>query len=212
MNRLTIAFASILGVALAACSGAPSGDGGPDYEVDITGKKTAPPSGEPTSDPPSEDNPDTSPTPPPPSSSSSSSSGGTPAAKPTVVTLTIDGTAFTVDDTTLWADVSKAGTYDVFVKITGPGAGAGSDFHVTARETGDGCDNTSNYLTYRPAGDSQYMPKGPVDAACGLTVTSLPKAVGDRFTGTFKAKLYAINSPTPKSKNVELSFDVLRAK
>jgi hypothetical protein len=234
-NRSLRTIAAVgLGVAasaLAACSGAPPEDGSPDYEVDITARPPdntgrggssgdAPTEGS-TTEPTSSDGPS--------SSSGGSSSGGSsgtssdggtgstsssgaPAPKPTTVTLMIDGAKFSVTSTEIWAGVSKAGTYDLFIRVTGPNAGAGSDIHLSATKTGTGCNNTSNYITYRPAGDTQYMPKSANEPGCGLSITSLPTAVGGRFIGTFKATLYGINTTTPKSRNVDLSFDVLRTK
>ncbi len=214
MTRLGI-FA-VLAVATAACSGAPPNDGGSDYEI-VQGKG---PSGGGSDAPPAASDPSQTDAPPadaPPassSSSSSSSSGSTPppAPKPTAVTLTIDGQAFTFGSATIWADVSKVGTYDLFLKVTGPGAPDGTDIHISATATGTGCDNTANYITYRPVGDTQYMPKSVKDPTCGLNVTALPAKVGDRFTGSFKATLYGINVTPAKTKSVDLTFDVLRDK
>ncbi len=213
MTRLGI-FAAVA-LATAACSGAPPSDGGADYEIVQGGKPSgggsdAPP---PMGDPSQTDTPPAD-APPSSSSSSSSSSGGTPAPapKPTAVTLTIDGQAFTFGSATIWAGVSKAGTYDLFLKVTGPGAPDGTDFHVSATATGTGCDNTANYITYRPVGDTQYMPKSANDPTCGLNITALPAKVGDRFTGSFKATLYGINVTPAKNVTVDLTFDVLRDK
>ncbi len=211
-----IALLASLALAAIACSGAPPNDGGSDYEI-VQGKKPSGGGGDapgPTSDPST--SPDTPPADAPPasSSSSSSSSGSTPppAPKPTAVTLTIDGQAFTFGSATVWANVSAQGTYNVFLKVTGPGAPDGTDFDISATATGTGCDNTANYITYRPVGDAQYMPKSAKDPSCGLNVTALPTKVGDRFTGSFKATLYSINVTPAKTKSVELTFDVLRDK
>ncbi|HEY8073162.1 MAG TPA: hypothetical protein VIF62_03615 [Labilithrix sp.] len=215
--KLALAIFAAFAAATVACSGAPPSDGGADYEV-VQGSK--PPSG--GSDAPPSDDPtqatDTPPADPPPSSSSSSSSSSSgstpppPAAKPTSVTLTIDGETFAFGSATVWANVSAAGTYNVFLKVTGPGAPDGTDFDISATATGTGCVNTANYITYRPVGDTQYMPKSANEPTCGLSITSLPKNVGDRFTGSFKATLYGINVTPAKTKSIDLTFDVLRDK
>jgi len=218
---------------LAACGGAPE-ENAPDYEVDITssGKRagssssggtsagdesgsssggsgaTQTSSGTAESSTSSSGTSGTS-----SSGGSTSSSSGSTTPAPTTVTLTIDGASYTIGTTNLWSEVSKAGEYDIFIPLTGPGAPSGSDFHVSATHTGTGCDNTKNFLTYRPSGDAQYMPTPTTIApSCGLTIESLPTAVGGRFKGSFKGTLTSINVTPSKSKQFDLKFDVLRAK
>lgn len=202
---------------LIACSGAPSDDS-PDYEVDITSRPPDKTGGATPEDPASGD-------PAAPGGGSEdevpvgNGGGGAdagadaaPAPKPTSVSLTIDGTKFNVSSTDIWAEVRGAGDYDLFIKVTGPGVPAGSDIHISATGVRTGCDNTANFITYRPENDTQYMPKSTKDPNCGLSITSLPKVVNGRFTGRFEATLYGINTATPKTKTVDLSFDVLRTK
>jgi hypothetical protein len=220
LTAVALAFAA----AVAACSGAPPSDGSPDFEIDDTAKRPASPGdgsgssgADPTATPAKSSSssssgapaPTTTPTPAP---TSGSSSGGAPAPAPTTVSLTIDGVAVTVTGTDVWAGVSAPGMYDVFLKVSGPGIAVGSDFVISATSSVSGCDNTANYITYRPQGDTQYMPKSAEEPTCGLTIETLPAAVNDRFKGTFKATLYGINTTTPKSHKIDLTFDVLRTK
>jgi hypothetical protein len=132
-----------------------------------------------------------------------------PAPAPTVVTVKIDGVAVTVTKTALWSEVSAKGEYNIFVDVVAPGIAAGSDLILSATHAGTGCVNTANFITYRPEGDTQYMPK---QAACGLTIASIPTAVGGRFKGTFKGNLTGINQASPQTRVIEMSFDVLREK
>jgi hypothetical protein len=211
--------ALVLGGFFFAC-GAPA-PGGPDYELS-SNQTGAPGGGGSGYDPPPPGSDDTN-------NDNSSSSGSaadagtdapaaakdashdaTPSPKPTSVTVTIDGTTMHVDGTTLWSDVSAKGTYDLFVKVSGTGVPSGSDFVISATKTAKGCDNTANYITYRPSGDTQYMPASPVEPACGLSISALPPAVGARFTGSFKGTLDAINVSSPRSKTFSLTFDVVR--
>lgn len=212
-------FASIL----AACSGAPPEDA-PDYEVDYTAGGDRASGGSSTDDTVgggATEEQDTQDAPLPTDNGGAetggstggnggSSGGTTPAPEPTKVTVKIDGVTVAVKDTVLWSEVSKPGEYDIFVKLTTPGTS--TDIHVSATGVRNGCDNTANFITYRPSGDTQYMPKSTKDPSCGLAIESLPTAVGGRFKGSFNATLYGINVSTPKTKKVTLTFDVLREK
>ena len=199
---------------LVACSSPPRIDG-PDYELaSSSGSSAGPSGGSSDTDPPPSDesNPDTSSgydaSPPP--SKDAGATDAAPAPKPVTVTLTIDGKSINVDGTTLWSEVSQKGMYNLFVKVSGNGVASGSDFDISATAIGAGCDNTANYITYRPSGDTQYMPASPNEPACGLTITSIPTAIGGRFIGSFKGTLHAINVTTPRSKTIDVSFDVPR--
>ena len=77
---------------------------------------------------------------------------------------------------------------------------------------GSGCDNTTNYIAYRPEGDTQYMPKTAKDPACGLIIDEMPKEIGGHFKGSFNATLNGINTTTPKTRKLALTFDVVRTK
>jgi hypothetical protein len=212
--------ACLVGGVLTACSGAPP-EGGADYEIESSGPRTPASSSE-TSDadddafgdsasaeedegapatrsnpPADEGDPDEAPAPVP------------EAPAPTKVTAKVGGVTLTVTDTTLWSEVSGPGKYSIFVKVTGPGIAAGSDFHVSATRTGPGCESGGNFITYRPQNDTQYMPKA---TPCGLKIDELPTAVGGRFRGTFVGTLTGINTTTTKTKNITLAFDVLRTK
>jgi hypothetical protein len=193
-----LATAFVLFGLSAACSSAPPADA-PDYEVNITsGKKdssanSTPPKPAATTDP--------APAPPP---NAETGTGKT--------AVTMDGQALTITGTTLWSEVTKAGEYSVFLKVTGTGVADGSDINIWASATQSGCVNTTNYLAFRPTGDTQYMPKSPTEPQCGLTVTSLPTAVGGRFQATFEGTLYGIGTTSPRSKQFVISVDVLRDK
>jgi hypothetical protein len=207
---------------LVACSGAPHVDG-PDYELAASsGSPAGPSGGSAATDPPPSDqdpgNPDTSSeydaSPPPPPSHDAGAADAkadvAPPPKPATVSVTIDGASINVDGTTLWSEVSQKGMYNIFIKVSGTGVPSGSDFDISATATGQGCVNTANYITYRPSGDTQYMPASPNEPTCGLTITSIPTAIGGRFKGSFNGKLHAINVSTPRSKTIVVSFDVPR--
>ena len=147
------------------------------------------------------------------SSSGGSSSGGSTAAPSTnKAMVSIDGESFVVDDISLWSNVSEPGTYDLFIEIHGPGAPVGSDIVISATKTGTLCENTGNYIAYRPAGDTQYMPWTSGASTCGLDIDTLPTAVNGRLTGSFTGTLRGINQSTPKTKSLAVTFDVLRDK
>lgn len=140
-----------------------------------------------------------------------------PAPAPDKITVSIDGVAMTLDGYALWApNPVDPEEYDLFVKFHGTGAALGTDISLSALRTGAGCKSGENFLTYRPKGDAQYMPAGALggksDPACGLTIASLPRAVGDRFAGTFAGTLTSINVSPAKTRKVKLTFDVARAK
>jgi hypothetical protein len=144
------------------------------------------------------------------SSSGGSSSGGGDTPAPSTASVVVDGTTLSVTSTDLWNEVQGPGKYTLFLRVSGPGVAAGSDFVISAVRTGDGCLNTENFITYRPAGDTQYMPKLGGDPACGLRIDALPTSAGARLKGSFDGTLRGINRSTPKSKNVTITFDVAR--
>jgi hypothetical protein len=214
--RWSIALGALVSV---ACSSAPRTDG-PDYQLaSSSGAPGASGGGSDTDPPPASNEGDGNSgnvptydagTPKPSADAGADAAAPEAGAKPTTVTVTIDGKAMQIDGTTLWSDVSKPGMYNLFVKVSGNGVASGSDFDISATATGKGCDNTANYITYRPSGDPQYMPASAKEPACGLTIDALPPAVGARFTGSFHGTLYAINVSTPSSKKIDVTFDVLR--
>jgi hypothetical protein len=206
MRHLSV-VACLLGSLLAACSGAPSEDT-PDYEITAVRRNPTGSSGStPTGDTPTsaihEDETDSG-------TSTSSSSSGQPSANSSTVGVTVDGTKLNVDGMNIWSEVSKAGDYDLFVKVSGPGVATGSDIHVKATAVTTGCGG-DNYIDFRPANAPQHMSKRG-DATCGLVIDELPTAVGGRFKGTFKGTLTSINTTPATSKNFVFTFDALRAK
>jgi hypothetical protein len=217
MTCLRAVALCVVGGVLSACSGAPSGDA-PDYEFDLSGDPGA------GSGPAGDDGRDDVnggaasgdgdyDSPRPADSKSGEPEEPEPSAPlPTTATVKLNGTTLTVSEVKLWSEVSRAGEYNVFVYVTGPGVEAGSDFIISARQIGSGCDNTKNFITYRPKNDTQYMPRTTTDAGCGLQISELPTAVGGRLKGSFKGTLHAINVSTPRSREVDLTFDVLREK
>lgn len=99
------------------------------------------------------------------------------------------------------------GVDNVSIKFTGAGIADGSDLIVSATHVGAGCDNTENFLTYRPMSAPQYMPLLPADPACGLVVKAI-SAAGGRIRGTFSGTLHSINSVPETTHEVTATFDV----
>jgi len=228
MGSLKTLLACLAGGALVACSGAPP-EGGADYEIEESSGNRSPSASadedEGTGDEQTLSNGETTEpsqttdgngsgvdtgggTEPPPSDPTPAD----PAPKPTAVTVKIDGATYTVSTTNLWSEVQGAGKYNIFIKLTGPGAPDGSDIHISADHTGTGCVNTTNYLAYRPQGSTQYMPMSANEPTCGLSINELPKAVGGRFRGSFTGTMRAINTTPLTTKRFEIKFDVLRDK
>jgi hypothetical protein len=208
----------------AACSGAPKDDA-PDYEVDITSARKGA-DGDQTTSTGSDTSASTTTPAEPTTNTAETGTGGsgagsgtgtgtgtgtgaTPPPQPTKVTVKIGGQDVPVVGTTLWSDVPKAGNFTLFVKVKGSGVPDGSDFVLDVIANKSGCQPTVNWLTYRPANDTQYMPGSQNDPTCGLTVTALPNAVGGRLKATFNGTLTAIDG-TSKTKAVMLSVDFLR--
>ena len=226
MNFRVLAVCLVGGL-LAACSGAPP-EGGADYEVESDGeRRTSPPSGEDELQSGEVTQTDTDETDESQEADALPETGGggegedpgadalidpPPATPETKVTAKIDGVTYTVSETNLWSEVGGPGEYDIFVKLTGPGAPTGSDIHVGASRTGTGCKSGENYITYRPKGAPQYMPNSSNEPTCGLTMSELPKAVGGRFRGRFVGTLRSINTSPVTYKKITLEFDVLRTK
>jgi hypothetical protein len=216
-----LAFA-LVGGAIVGCSGAPTVDT-PDYVLDPS---TAKPPGSSTSSGSLAPGPQASSDDANASSSGAndsgagtsggqgaSSSGGSGASTPAgPISLKIDDVTVDIDDTSLWSEVSKPGAFDLFIKVSGPGVASGSDIHISATRVASGCDNAANYIVYRPQGDTQYMPKSSKEPACGLTIAAIPTAPNAHFRGKFTAALFGINTDAPKTKKVELTFDVVRSK
>lgn len=203
----TIATSLLVGL-LAACQGSP--EDAPDYEVDLTsGGGSRSGAGEDTSasDGTSSEAPST-----PPGGGTSAETGNGPSLPPTKVMVKVDGVTLTVGEVKLWSEVAKPGKYDTFISVTGAGVAAGSDIVISADSATTGCVVGEEHITYRPKSEPQYMPMTSGDPACGLSIKSLPKSVGERFTGTFKGTLRAINTTPTQTKNVEVTFDVLREK
>jgi hypothetical protein len=219
MTCLRAAALCVVGGLLAACSGAPSGDA-PDYEFDLSGDPGAGSgagsgsAGDDVNGGAASGDGDYDSTRPADSKDGEPEEGEPepPAPLPTTATAKLGGTTLSVSEVKLWSEVSSAGEYNVFVYVTGPGVETGSDFIISARQVGSGCDNTKNFIAYRPKNDTQYMPRTTKDAGCGLQISELPTTVGGRLRGSFKGTLHAINVSTPRSREVDLTFDVLREK
>jgi hypothetical protein len=209
LSRL-VSLAACLACGLGvACSGAPPEDGGPDYELDP--KKQAPVPSTAGTNPDAGKTSSTEETKTPTTSGPAENAGsdaGTTTAS--TVAVTIDGTTVTVDGTNLWNESSGPGKYSLFIKVAGPGIPAGSDIIVSAMGPRVGCSLNVNDTAYRVTGEGGYVSNQK--DTCGLTVESIPTAVGGRFKGSFKGTLSTINTSTPKSKSLEFTFDVLREK
>ena len=99
------------------------------------------------------------------------------------------------------------GVDNLSIKFTGTGIADGTDIEISATEVGAGCDNTKNFITYRPMSAPQYMPSSPVDPACGLTIEAISEQ-GGRLRGNFSGTLYSINSSPATTHVVTATFDV----
>jgi hypothetical protein len=99
------------------------------------------------------------------------------------------------------------GVDNLIIQFTGKGIAEGSDLIVSATHVGAGCDNTENFITYRPMSEPQYMPLLPADPACGLTIDAI-SAAGGRIRGTFYGTLHSINSSPETTHEVTATFDV----
>lgn len=77
---------------------------------------------------------------------------------------------------------------------------------VRALATGAGCRAGGNTLTYRNY-EGSYSPSDT--ATCGLTITAVPRARGDRFSGTFSGTIR--NYVTGKTKGATISFGFSRS-
>ena len=206
MEHGTKVATALLVALLAACHGSP--DDAPDYEVDLTsGGSTSPGENTAASDGTSTEAPSTE-----PGGGTTAETGNGPALPPTKVTVKVDGVTLTVGDVKLWSEVAEPGAYDAFISVTGAGVAAGSDIVISANSATTGCVVGEEHITYRPKSQPQYMPMTSGDPACGLSIKTLPKSVGERFTGTFKGTLRAINTTPTQTKTVDVTFDVLREK
>jgi hypothetical protein len=99
------------------------------------------------------------------------------------------------------------GVDNLSIKFTGTGIADGTDIEISATEVGAGCDNTQNFITYRPMSAPQYMPASTVDPTCGLTIEAI-SAQGGRIRGNFSGTLYSINSSPETTHVVTATFDV----
>jgi hypothetical protein len=99
------------------------------------------------------------------------------------------------------------GVDNLIIKFSGTGIADGSDIAIQATHVGTGCDNTTNFITYRPMSAPQYMPSSAIDPACGLMIEAI-SAQGGRIRGTFSGTLHSINSSPATTRVVAATFDV----
>jgi len=118
--------------------------------------------------------------------------------------VTIDGQAVVVSKLDTF---NFQGVDNLSIKFTGTGIAEGSDIHLSATRLGAGCNNTENFITYRPMSAPQYMPSPTtVDPSCGLTISAI-SAQGGRIRGNFSGTLYSINSSPQTTHVVTATFD-----
>jgi len=128
------------------------------------------------------------------------------------ITVYIDGKQVNVNEVEIWAEVSRPGLYHLFIDVSSPDIPKGSDFIISATRTGKDCSIGANFITYRPKNDTQFMPKRLRNSECELMINEYPKEANGFFRGSFKERLYGINSPDSRVKTVNLTFNVMRSK
>lgn len=136
-----------------------------------------------------------------------SSHGGNPEgvdASTATAQVTIDGQQVTVSG---FLSFNYKGVDNVSIQFSGSGIAEGSDLQISATHVGAGCDNTKNFITYRPMSAPQYMPASTVEPACGLTIEAI-SATGGRIRGAFSGTLHSINSTPATTRAVTATFDV----
>jgi len=129
---------------------------------------------------------------------------GVPDADTKSAQVTIDGQQVVISG---FQSFNFQGVDNVSIKFTGTGIAVGSDLDISATHVGAGCDNTMNFITYRPMSAPQYMPSSTVDPACGLTISAI-SAAGGRIRGNFSGTLHSINSSPATTRVVTATFDV----
>jgi hypothetical protein len=137
-------------------------------------------------------------------SGSDRGSSGVPDAGTGSAQVTIDGQQVVISG---FQSFNFQGVDNVSIKFTGTGIAVGSDLAISATHVGAGCDNTTNFITYRPMSAPQYMPSSTVDPACGLTIEAISSA-GGRIRGNFSGTLHSINSSPATTRVVAATFDV----
>jgi hypothetical protein len=133
-----------------------------------------------------------------------SSSSGVPDAATQSAQVTVDGQQVVISG---FLSFNFQGVDNLSIKFTGTGIAEGSDLIISATHVGAGCDNTANFITYRPMSAPQYMPASTVEPACGLTIEAI-SAAGGRIRGTFSGTLHSINSSPATTRVVAATFDV----
>ena len=131
--------------------------------------------------------------------------GGVQVASQGSAEVTIDGQQVAVSG---FLSFDFEGVDNLSIKFTGTGIAEGSDLIISATHPGTGCDNTSNFITYRPMSAPQYMPSPVVDPACGLAIEAI-SAHGGRIRGSFSGTLHSINSSPATTRVVAATFDVV---
>ena len=134
----------------------------------------------------------------------SSGSSGVPDANTGPAQVTIDGQEVVISG---FQSFHFRGVDNLSIRFTGTGIAVGSDLAISATHVGAGCDNTTNFITYRPVSAPQYMPSSPFEPACGLTIEAI-SAGGGRVRGNFSGTLHSINSSPATTRVVAATFDV----
>lgn len=135
---------------------------------------------------------------------SDSGTSGSPDAATDSAQVTIDGQQVVISG---FQSFNYQGLDNLSIRFTGTGIAVGSDLDISATHAGAGCDNTTNFITYRPMSAPQYMPSSTVDPGCGLTIEAI-SATGGRIRGQFSGTLHSINSSPATTRVVAATFDV----
>jgi hypothetical protein len=137
-------------------------------------------------------------------SGSGGGGSGVPDADMRAAQVTIDGQQVVLSG---FQSFNFQGVDNLSIKFTGTGIAVGSDLIISATHIGAGCDNTANFITYRPMSAPQYMPSSTVDPACGLTIEEI-SATGGLIRGNFSGTLHSINSSPATTRVVAATFAV----
>jgi len=133
-----------------------------------------------------------------------SGSSAVPDADTGSAEVTIDGQQVVISG---FQSINFQGVENLIIRFSGMGIAVGSDLIISATHAGFGCDNTTNFIAYRPNSAPQYMPSSTVDPVCGLTIEAI-SAAGGRIRGYFSGTLQSINSSPATTRVVEATFDV----
>jgi hypothetical protein len=106
----------------------------------------------------------------------------------------------------------NAGPHVLFLDVEA-GESVPARIAITAGRTGSGCDSPAaggNAVRYDVDFSSAFQSEaGP---SCGLTMDSLPSAIGERLTGSLSGTIPSANAGDPATREIKITFDVPRLK